>query len=280
MDTNNQVSATPDVQPAFSQRLQHSKSLIAIAAVLGVTVLALAAALVVNRSDAQPGATDARASTTQSNSSSKFASNTALGSDSKSESKNSNSNSKSDSNTSRNSNSNSNNKSESNNNSNSDSNRNTALKPAPAKPAIQQRPAVLAQAPVPALAPAPAPAPRAALCVDCGTVEAVTLVQRQGDVNGVAVGNTTIGLGTVAGGVVGGLLGNQVGGGSGKTAMTVLGAAGGALAGNQIEKNMKKVTVYQVRVRMNDGSTRTVEVSSSIPVGSRVIVEGNNLRMA
>ena len=28
------------------------------------------------------------------------------------------------------------------------------------------------------------------------------------------------------------------------------------------------------------GSVRTVEVSSSVPVGSRVIVEGNNLRMA
>ena len=86
--------------------------------------------------------------------------------------------------------------------------------------------------------------------------------------------------GTATGAVVGGLLGNQVGGGNGKTAMTVLGAAGGAFAGNKIEQNMKKVTVYQVRVRMNDGSTRNVEVSSSVPVGSRVIVEGNNLRMA
>ena len=56
--------------------------------------------------------------------------------------------------------------------------------------------------------------------------------------------------------------------------------AGGAFAGNKIEQNMKKVTVYQVRVRMNDGSTRNVEVSSSVPVGSKVIVEGNNLRMA
>ncbi|MGC1172402.1 glycine zipper 2TM domain-containing protein [Polaromonas sp.] len=220
MDTNNQVPATPGAQPGFSQRMQHSKALIAIVAVLGVTVLALAAALVVNRSDAQPGGTDAMAPTTQSSTAGKLAS--------------------------------------------ADS------KPAPAKPAAKPRPVAVAQA----------PAPKPVVCADCGTVEAVTAVQRQGQVNGVAVGNTTIGLGTVAGGVVGGLLGNQVGGGSGKTAMTVLGAAGGAFAGNQIEKNMKKVTVYQVRVRMNDGSIRTVEVSSSVPVGSRVIVEGNNLRMA
>lgn len=220
MDTNNQVPATPGAQPGFSQRMQHSKALIAIVAVLGVTVMALAAALVVNRSDAQPGGTEAMAPTTQSSTASKLAS--------------------------------------------ADS------KPAPAKPAAKPRPVAVAQA----------PAPKPVVCADCGTVEAVTAVQRQGKVNGVPVGNTTIGLGTVAGGVVGGLLGNQVGGGSGKTAMTVLGAAGGAFAGNQIEKNMKKVTVYQVRVRMNDGSVRTVEVSSSVPVGSRVIVEGNNLRMA
>ncbi|MDO8374228.1 MAG: glycine zipper 2TM domain-containing protein [Polaromonas sp.] len=228
MDTNNQTPATPGSQPAFSQRMQHSKSLIAIVAVLGVTVMALAAALVVNRSDAQPGGTEAQAPTTQSSTAAKLASN------------------------------------------NTTSTTTTTPRPAPAKPVVQPRPAVVAQA----------PAPKPVVCADCGTVEAVTAVQRQGEVNGVAVGNTTVGLGTVAGGVVGGLLGNQVGGGSGKTAMTVLGAAGGAFAGNQIEKNMKKVTVYQVRVRMNDGSVRTVEVSSSIPVGSRVIVEGNNLRMA
>lgn len=231
MDTNNQTPATPGSQPAFSQRMQHSKSLIAIVAVLGVTVMALAAALVVNRSDAQPGGTEAVAPTTQSSTAAKLASNSTAS---------------------------------------TTSTPSTSTRPAPAKPVVQPRPAVLAQA----------PAPKPVVCADCGTVEAVTAVQRQGEVNGVAVGNTTVGLGTVAGGVVGGLLGNQVGGGSGKTAMTVLGAAGGAFAGNQIEKNMKKVTVYQVRVRMNDGSVRNVEVSSSIPVGSRVIVEGNNLRMA
>ena len=242
MDTNNQIPATPGSQPAFSQRMQHSKALIAITAVLGVTVMALAAALVVNRSDAQPGGTDAMAPTTQSSTAAKLASNTTTTSS----------------------------------NSTSSNSTATPAKLAPAKPAVQQRPVVVAQAP----SQAQAPAPRPVACADCGTVEAVTPVQRQGDVNGVAVGNTTIGLGTVAGGVVGGLLGNQVGGGSGKTAMTVLGVAGGAFAGNQIEKNMKKVTVYQVRVRMNDGSTRNVEVSSSIPVGSRVIVEGKNLRMA
>ena len=51
-----------------------------------------------------------------------------------------------------------------------------------------------------------------------GTVQSIETVPRQ---------NAGIGLGTVAGAVVGGLLGHQVGGGRGQTAATVAGAAGG-----------------------------------------------------
>jgi uncharacterized protein YcfJ len=43
--------------------------------------------------------------------------------------------------------------------------------------------------------------------------------------------------GTVTGAVVGGLIGHQFGGGSGRTAMTIGGAAAGAYAGNQIQKH-------------------------------------------
>ena len=41
-------------------------------------------------------------------------------------------------------------------------------------------------------------------------------------------------------------------------AATILGAAGGAYAGHQVEKQVKKVTQYEVVVRMDDGSTRIV----------------------
>ncbi|WP_293605796.1 glycine zipper 2TM domain-containing protein [Polaromonas sp. UBA4122] len=211
MDTDHQVLNNSNSQPAFTERLRHSKALIPTMAVMGVTVMALAAALVVNRSEAQPGGTEASAK------------------------------------------------------------------------AEQQKDKTLAKAPVTTVKDAPvmvARAHKAVICATCGTVESVVAVQRQGHVNGVAVGGTTVGIGTVAGGVVGGLLGNQVGGGSGKTAMTVLGVAGGAFAGNTIEKNMKKVTVYQMRVRMNDGSFRTIEQASAVPAGSRVIVEGHTLRLA
>jgi outer membrane lipoprotein SlyB len=61
----------------------------------------------------------------------------------------------------------------------------------------------------------------------------------------------------VAGGaVVGGLLGNHIGGGNGRTLATVAGAVGGGYAGNQIEKNVRSSTFTDVRVRMSNGSER------------------------
>ncbi len=84
--------------------------------------------------------------------------------------------------------------------------------------------------------------------------------------------------GVIAGGVVGGLLGNQVGKGDGRVLGTVLGAAGGAWAGNTIEKKMKKETVYSVRVRMEDGSTRTIEQATAPAVGSKVTLDGSTLQ--
>jgi outer membrane lipoprotein SlyB len=89
----------------------------------------------------------------------------------------------------------------------------------------------------------------AAACLNCGTVESVRLVERQGSGSGV---------GAVAGGVAGALLGNQVGGGSGRTVMTIAGGAGGAYVGNEIEKNSKRSSAYQIKVRMEDGTTRTL----------------------
>lgn len=116
--------------------------------------------------------------------------------------------------------------------------------------------------------PAPAPAP---VCTNCGVVESVSAVTQKGQGTGV---------GAVAGGVVGGVVGHQMGGGRGKTAMTVLGAVGGALAGNEVEKRTRSETVYNVHVRMDDGSTRVVQQSQSMAVGTHVVVEGSTLRLA
>lgn len=107
------------------------------------------------------------------------------------------------------------------------------------------------------------------VCANCGTVAAVTPIQRDG---------TGSGGGAIAGGVLGAVVGHQVGGGNGNTLATLLGAVGGGFAGNTVEKKMKKVTVYEVQVRMEDGSTRTVEQSTPASVGAKVIVEGNSLQ--
>lgn len=121
--------------------------------------------------------------------------------------------------------------------------------------------------PVPVVAQTPPPPPKA-VCAQCGTVVAVTPVKRDGAPSG---------AGVVAGALLGGLLGNQVGGGTGKTIATVAGAVGGGYAGNTVEKRMKKVTVYRVDVRMDDGSGRRVEHSSPVSVGANVTINGDTL---
>jgi len=116
-----------------------------------------------------------------------------------------------------------------------------------------------------------APPPRqvaAAVCRECGVVESVTAVKVQGKTNGV---------GAVAGGVGGALVGNRIAGGHNRTLGGVVGAVGGGLLGNAIEKHERTETVYDVRVRMEDGSLRTVRESTSPAVGEKVRVESDGL---
>lgn len=109
----------------------------------------------------------------------------------------------------------------------------------------------------------------ASRCATCGVVESVRAVEVKGQGTGVGV---------VAGGVTGGLLGNGVGNGNGRTAATIIGAAGGAYAGNEIEKNVRKHTSYRIRVRMSDDSIRTLYQRDvpGVSSGDRVrIVDGS-----
>lgn len=129
------------------------------------------------------------------------------------------------------------------------------------------RPLMLARAPAAVAAPV-ARAQR--YCSSCGVVEAVNAVEVKGD------GNY---LGTIGGGVVGALLGNQVGGGNGRTAAQIAGALGGAYAGNQLQKNMQKATHYEVLVRLQNGGTQTVnfEAEPQFRVGEKVRITDNTL---
>lgn len=120
MDTDHQVIKHSNSQRTFTKKLRRSKALIPSMAVMGVAVMALAAALVVNNSEPQPGGTEVSAK------------------------------------------------------------------------AEPQKEKTLAKAPVSTVERAPvvvARAPKAAICATCGTVESVVAVQRQGQVNGVAVGH-------------------------------------------------------------------------------------------
>ena len=209
MQTNHQITVSPNFQPTFAQRLRHSKALISTMAVMAVTVLALAATLVVNHSQAQSGG--------------------------------------------------------------------NAVVTAPVATAVQGPAATTGAhagaAPNQARHPSTvmAQAARGPVCGHCGTVESVTPVERS---------VPTSGVGAVAGGVVGGLLGNQVGGGTGRAAMTVLGAVGGGFAGNAIEKHVKKKTIYRMRIRMNNGTIRTVEQAAPMGVGAPVVIEGHTAKPA
>ena len=67
-------------------------------------------------------------------------------------------------------------------------------------------------------------------CADCGVIEGVREVEVKGKGTG---------LGAVAGGVAGALVGHELGGGNAKTLMGVVGAVGGAVAGNEVEKRAR-----------------------------------------
>jgi outer membrane lipoprotein SlyB len=88
-----------------------------------------------------------------------------------------------------------------------------------------------------------------AQCRNCGTVVSNHTYNREPE--------RASGVGGVGGAVVGGLLGNQVGSGRGRTLATVAGAVGGAYAGNRIERNMKAEPYTDVRVKMAAGGYRT-----------------------
>jgi len=111
----------------------------------------------------------------------------------------------------------------------------------------------------------PAPPP---VCTTCGTVEGYDPVQVQGSTNG---------IGAVAGGVGGAVLGSKIAGRNNHTLGAAIGAIGGGLLGNQIEKTQRVSTVYDVHVRMEDGSVRTIRQSSVPVVGQKVTVEGSSM---
>jgi outer membrane lipoprotein SlyB len=117
--------------------------------------------------------------------------------------------------------------------------------------------------------------------VEFGRVSNIELVQAPSGAT--SSGNST--AGTLIGGAVGAVLGNQIGSGSGRAAATVLGAVGGAVVGNQIAKNRDGSynsptgAVYRISVQTDNGQWRSYDVGATgdLRVGDRVRIENNVL---
>lgn len=119
---------------------------------------------------------------------------------------------------------------------------------------------------------APPPAYQPAAYTDYGRIVAIDVVRGQG---------RTSGGGAVAGAIVGGVLGHQIGSGRGNDAATVAGAIGGAVAGNEIEKRRNDDEYYRVVVQFRDGREAAFTQPSldGLRVGDRVrVTEGRVYR--
>lgn len=120
---------------------------------------------------------------------------------------------------------------------------------------------------------APPAKPVAANCTTCGTIESIRYVEEKGKGSG---------AGAVVGGVAGGVIGHQFGSGRGNTVATIAGAGVGAVAGNEVEKNVKKKSYYVVTVRLDNGNKQSVSQTAkpAVKEGDRVkIVDGNRVAL-
>ena len=104
-----------------------------------------------------------------------------------------------------------------------------------------------------------------------GTVESVREVVEQKEPGG---------AGLLVGGLIGGGLGSLIGSGTGRTVATVVGAAGGAYAGHQVEKSKTEV-VYQIGVKYDDGSWATIRQTAptGLRIGDRVRVTDHGVEL-
>lgn len=107
--------------------------------------------------------------------------------------------------------------------------------------------------------------------VEYGVVTKIEAVSLEGD--------HQLGLGTVLGAAAGGVIGHQIGGGTGRDVATVVGAIGGGLAGNAIENRyVDRRPGQQIFVRLDNGKTVAVTQpgESALRVGERVMVKGSD----
>ena len=110
--------------------------------------------------------------------------------------------------------------------------------------------------------------------VEYGRVTGVQAIQTQEP-------GRTSGAGAVIGGIAGGVIGNQVGSGSGRDVARIAGIAGGAIAGNAIERNSNNQVreSYRVSVQTDNGVMRAFDLASAadLRTGDRVRIENGQV---
>ena len=100
--------------------------------------------------------------------------------------------------------------------------------------------------------------------VRMGVVESVRQVSIEGSKSGV---------GTIAGGAIGGVAGSNIGGGNrGSAVGTILGAVAGGVAGNMIEQGATKKQGLEITVKLDNGELRAItqEADEAFRSGERV----------
>ncbi|QDY41813.1 outer membrane lipoprotein SlyB [Candidatus Pantoea soli] len=107
--------------------------------------------------------------------------------------------------------------------------------------------------------------------VSYGTLVSVRPVKIQG-------GDDSNVIGAIGGAVLGGFLGNTIGGGAGRSLATAGGAVLGGVAGQGVQGAMNKSDGVELEIRKDDGNTIMVvqkQSASRYAVGQRVVLASN-----
>lgn len=112
--------------------------------------------------------------------------------------------------------------------------------------------------------------------VQYGTIKSIRPVEIQGS-------ESNFGVGTIGGAALGGIAASQIGGGLGSVAAAVGGALVGGLAGNAVEKQVRKENGIEIIVVLDSGTNLSVvqAADQAFAVGQKVKVigSGSNVRV-
>ncbi len=87
----------------------------------------------------------------------------------------------------------------------------------------------------------------------------------------------------IAGGALGAVAGNAIGGGSGRRLTTVGGLIGGAAAGNAIENAAARRAGLEITVQLDNGETRVIAQEADVPISAgqrvQIVTQGGTSRV-